>query len=322
MSHTKHIPVLLEEVLEKLCLQPGNLVVDGTFGGGGHARKMLLAVGTGGLVVGIDQDQSALARFSEQNTIPKNLRLVHANYSAIEKVVAEVGMGKADAILADFGFSSDQIEEPDRGLSFLHEGPLDMRLDQSQEVTAGFLVNTKDEAWLRDIFWRLGDEAFSGKIAKAIAAKRQEAPLATTKELADLVAEVIPKARQTPGRPRPQQGSVSGRHPATKVFQALRIAVNQEYEHIVRFLEGAVNTLGPGGRLAIITFHSGEDTLVKKFFVEKAKSCVCPKEFPVCRCSTRASLRVLTKKGIRPSEEEVQNNPRARSAILRVAEKI
>ncbi len=311
MKSTRHIPVLLQEAIEALQIQPGATVVDATFGGGGHTEVLLEKVGKSGTVIAIDRDQSALKRYQEEHTIPENLVLVHANYSDLISAVAEQGKQTVDAILADLGFSSDQIEDSERGMSFLTDGPLDMRLDQSQEETAASLVQKLDVSDLARIFRSYGDEAAALKIAKAIAKERAVAPITTTRQLAELVERVVPRSHKK-----------TASHPATKVFQALRIAVNQEREHLVRFLESTVDTLRVGGRLSVISFHSGEDRLVKQFFAEAAKACVCPREFPVCRCDKKADFLVISKKGIRPSDAEVAENPRARSAVLRVAEKV
>ena len=311
MKSTRHIPVLLNEAIASLQVAPGATVVDATFGGGGHAAALLALVGPTGRVIGFDRDASALERYRSTHELPANLVLVHANYADLSSVLQDQGIEEVDAILADLGFSSDQIETPERGLSFLAEGPLDMRLDQSQGITAAEVVNGYTAEELTQIFEQYGDEAFAYKIAQVIVKARAEKPLSTTQELAELVSQTIPKAKQ-----------ISGQHPATKVFQALRIAVNQEHEHLVRFLESTASTLRTGGRLAVISFHSGEDRIVKHFLAEAAKSCICPREFPVCRCEKEAQFRIISKKGIRPTEAETTENPRARSATLRVAEKL
>lgn len=311
MKSTRHIPVLLNEAIASLQVAPGATVVDATFGGGGHAAALLALVGPTGRVIGFDRDASALERYRSTHELPANLVLVHANYADLSSVLQDQGIEEVDAILADLGFSSDQIETPERGLSFLAEGPLDMRLDQSQGITAAEMVNGYTAEELTQIFEQYGDEAFAYKIAQAIVKVRAEKLLSTTQELAELVSQTIPKAKQ-----------ISGQHPATKVFQALRIAVNQEHEHLVRFLESTASTLRAGGRLAVISFHSGEDRIVKHFLAEAAKSCICPREFPVCRCEKEAQFRIISKKGIRPTEAETTENPRARSATLRVAEKL
>lgn len=310
MQNTRHIPVLLQETIESLQVHPGDTVVDATFGGGGHTEALLTIVGSRGSIIALDRDQSALDRYQQDHGIAENLQLVHANYSDLQEVLQEKGIPAVNAILADLGFSSDQIEDKNRGLSFLLEGPLDMRLDQSMEITAATLVNTLGVSDLARIFRNYGDEQNALKIAKAIARTRETAPFVTTFQLAEVVARVVPTQTR------------KSQHPATKVFQALRIAVNQEHEHLVRFLESTVDTLAPGGRLAVISFHSGEDRIVKRFLLEAEKACICPREFPVCRCEKKASLRIISKKGIRPTEAEIAENPRARSAVLRVAERV
>jgi 16S rRNA (cytosine1402-N4)-methyltransferase len=310
MKSTRHIPVLLQEAVSYLELKVGDIVVDATFGGGGHTEEILKLIGETGTVIAFDRDQSAIERYKAEHVVPENLILVHANYSELSSVLQKLGKEKVDAILADLGFSSDQIESPERGLSFLHAGPLDMRLDQSQGQTAADLVNTLSVSDLARIFRTYGDEEDALKIAKAIVKEREEKPFLTTEALATLVRNMVSKRR-----------AEGAQHPATKVFQALRIAVNQESEHLVRFLESTVDTLRRGGRLAVISFHSGEDRIVKQFLVEAAKDCVCPPEFPVCRCDKKAEFQIISKKGIRPAEAEISENLRSRSAVLRVAEK-
>jgi 16S rRNA (cytosine1402-N4)-methyltransferase len=308
MESTRHNPVLFTEALDMLELVPGMTIVDATFGGGGHAEAILAAVGPSGRVIGIDRDQEALDLFRLHHEVPKNLDLVHANYSEIEEVLRTLGVTQVDGILADLGFSSDQIESDERGLSFLRTGPLDMRLDRSDGLQAATLVNTWSEIALRDLFQQSGGEVRASRIAKMIYERRQEKPFVTTTDLAESIETLYPGARR-----------VTGIHPATKTFQALRMAVNQESEHLARFLESTVHILRSGGRLSIISFHSGEDILVKRFLQEEAVDCVCPREFPVCRCEKKARVKIASKKGIRPSKEEVQKNPRSRSAVLRGA---
>ncbi len=216
-----------------------------------------------------------------------------------------------DGIVADLGFSSDQMDDPERGLSFLQEGPLDMRLDQSEHLTAGNIVNDSSEEVLAQILRDYGDERFAGRIARAITTVRAEKPLATTAELAEVVKQSLP-----------MQYRFGKIHPATKTFQAIRIAVNREPEHLRVFLPQAVSALKSGGRVAIISFHSGEDKIVKQVFRENAGGCICPPDFPVCQCKQKPRVRLVTKKPVAPSEEEVTRNPRSRSARLRIAEKV
>jgi 16S rRNA (cytosine1402-N4)-methyltransferase len=300
---------MLEEVLAWLAPRPGGVFVDATVGGGGHAEAILERVVPGGLVIGIDRDPDALvvaarrlARFGSA------VRLRHANYAAIRQVVAEAGIGAVDGIVMDLGTSSLQLETAERGFSFLRPGPLDMRMDRGEPQTAADLVNTLREEDLADLIRRYGEERWARRIARAIIARR---PLATTDELAAVVADAIPR------RAWPR-----GLHPATRTFQALRIAVNRELEHLERALPDAVGTLRGGGRLCVITFHSLEDRLVKHTFLRLSRGCTCPPGSPTCTCGGRRWLRVLTRTPQTPSAEEIARNPRARSAKLRVAERL
>lgn len=343
MEGTKHIPVLLQEAVEALHLKRGDTVVDATLGGGGHTREMLARVSParnathnvagrpGGRVISIDADIDALERFRkraksdavlQQALADGSLTLVHGNYSRLGGMLEDEGVGKCDAILADLGFSSDQIEAGERGFSFLASGPLDMRLDRSTELTAATLIHTLPTEELSRIIRDYGDESESWRIAQAIEASRQTKPITTTDELREIIEAAYPRGKR-------HRMKI---HPATKTFQALRIAVNRESEHLETFLAAAVERLKTGGRLAVIAFHSGEDTLVKRFFKDKARGCICPPEFPVCsprcclgeagRCDKKPIIRILTKKPIIPSEAELKGNPRARSAKLRIIEKL
>ena len=313
---TKHIPVLLEETIAALCLKPGMTVVDATLGGGGHLIEIAKRILPEGRIIAIDLDEDTIERFKtrcgEDAFLSRMLgegriRIVHGNYSAIEEAADGISV---DAILADLGFSSDQVEEGGRGFSFRAAGPLDMRLDRRTKLTARDIVNGYTERELIHVFREYGEETNAGRIAKAILLARKERSFETTEELAACITEATPvRYRRT------------GIHPATKVFQALRMEVNGEREHLQAFLEGAVKVLAPGGRLAVITFHSGEDRLVKSFFKQEAEGCVCPPNFPECRCGRAPALSLIRPRFIRPSDGETARNPRARSAILRVAEK-
>lgn len=321
MEETRHIPVLLQEAVDALQVKPGDTVVDATLGGGSHASAILRLALPGGKLIAFDTDADALERFRTSAQSDAMLRraieeralvLVHKNYSLLGGVLEQEGIGSADAILADLGFSSDQIEEAERGLSFQKEGPLDMRLDRTAELTAENIVNTFSEAELEKIFRTYGEETEARRIARAIVAARANEPLRTTRELAELIETAYPKAKRYRMKI----------HPATRIFQALRIAVNQEFEHLEKFLAVAAERLAHGGRLAVITFHSGEDRIVKQFFRDRAQGCICPPGFPVCRCDQKPDLKILTKKPIVPNDREIEANPRARSAKLRIAEKI
>lgn len=321
MEDTKHIPVLLQEAVEALHIHSGDIVVDATLGGGGHTREILKRVLPGGMVIAIDADEEAIKKFQEraqsddfirQALADKSIVLAHSNYSSLDEVLEQNDVDSCDAIVADLGFSSDQIEEDERGFSFLKSGPLDMRFDRTTKLTAEKIVNVFSVEELSKIFREYGDEDESWRIARAIEIFRKTKPIATTGELREIIEQAYPKWK----RDRMKI------HPATKVFQALRIAVNREFEHLEKFLEQAIKHLRSGGRLVIITFHSGEDGLVKKFFKNQEKGCICPPEFPVCVCGRKPAIKIITKKPIVPSGEEIRKNPRARSAKLRIAEKL
>lgn len=320
MEGTKHRSVLLEEAVDGLKVEPGDVVVDATLGGGGHTREMLQRVLPEGQVIAFDADQSALEHFREaaeadeflaKALASKSLILVHGNYSSLRGVLEAEEVKAADAILADLGFSSDQIEDGARGLSFQKSGRLDMRLNQETELTAEKIVNVFPLAEIEKILREYGEESEARRIAKAIVTARVEKPIATTDELAKIIEDAYPKGKRYRMKI----------HPATQTFQALRITVNQEFEHLEKFLIEAVKWLRIGGRLAVITFHSGEDRIVSQFFKQQAKGCICPPGFPVCRCGQTPFLKILTKKPIVPKEKEVADNPRSRSAKLRIAEK-
>ncbi len=318
---TRHIPVLLDETVAALDLHKGDTAADVTLGGGGHTRAMLGRVLPGGRVIASDVDRTAVERFIRDAEADPFLRkavgdgslsVVRGSFSDIGAILADAGVSNVDAILADFGFSSDQVDDPDRGFSFLAGGPLDMRLDREGAVTAADIVNGYPEERLAGIIRGFGDEPKARKIAKAIVERRASEPIATTTDLAECVSGCFSEFERRKMRI----------HPATKTFQAIRMEANQELSVIGNFLREAVRVLALGGRLAVITFHSGEDALVKKMFADMAKGCVCPAEFPECRCGRKPEIRLLSPRFVRPSEEEVTRNPRARSAKLRVAEKI
>jgi 16S rRNA (cytosine1402-N4)-methyltransferase len=305
----EHEPVLLTQAIDGLALRPDAICIDATLGGGGHAEAILEAIGPQGRLLGLDADpealarvQSRLARFAGQTT------LVQANFRDIGAVAAANGFSKVDAILMDLGVSSYQLWTAERGFSFTASGPLDMRMDPHSELTADEIVNTWPQEELADIIYRYGEEPRSRRIARAIVAAR---PLHTTAEL----AEVIAKAAGS-GHDR------SRIHPATKSFQSLRIAVNDEIGALEEALPQALALLVPGGRLAVIAFHSLEDRPVKQFMQREARDCLCPPDLPACRCGHHAQLRIKTRKPIQPDEGEIAANPRSRSAKLRIAERL
>ena len=305
----EHTPVLLNEALHWLNPRRGGVYVDATVGGGGHAEAVLERITPGGRLIGIDRDEVAveaaaarLARFGEA------VVLVRENYAAIKEVLRTLGLDQVDGVLFDLGASSMQFADPTRGFSFQEGGPLDMRMDRRQPVTAADLVNRLGERELADLIWRYGEERWSRRIARAIAGSR---PLHTTEELAEVVAGSIPR-RQWP----------RGIHPATRTFQALRIAINDELLNLEKALPDAAEVLREAGRLCAMTFHSLEDRTIKHTFLRLSRGCTCPPGASACTCGGKQWLRILTKKPVLPSPEEVQRNPRARSAKLRAAERI
>ncbi|HTS17131.1 MAG TPA: 16S rRNA (cytosine(1402)-N(4))-methyltransferase RsmH [Verrucomicrobiae bacterium] len=307
---TYHKPVLLQEVVHQLQPRHGGLYVDCTVGGGGHAREILRACGPDGKLVGLDWDEEAVAASREElGEFGARVELVRANYVELERVLMSVRVTVVDGVLFDLGVSSRQFDEPTRGFSILREGPLDMRMSRQLGATARDILRTASLEELARIFYVYGEEKRSRAIARNIVAERENAPLETTRELARLVERVL----------GPKRGAI---HPATRVFQALRIAVNNELDNLRQGLEIGTRFLRSGARIAVISFHSLEDRIVKQFFVEKSTGCICPPDLPVCRCGRKETLRIVTKKPIRAAEGEVGSNPRARSAKLRVAEKI
>ncbi|MGE0602016.1 MAG: 16S rRNA (cytosine(1402)-N(4))-methyltransferase RsmH [Dehalococcoidia bacterium] len=309
-----HLPVMLNETLDMLDVRPGATYIDCTTGLGGHSYAIAERIGETGRLLCIDQDSEAL-EFARAKLAPfgRRVSFVHANFRELADVAIREGFQDVDGILMDLGISSFQIGEARRGFAFALEGPLDMRMDpESGGITAGEIVNTWDETSLANLFFELGEERQSRRIARKIV---QDRPLRTTWELARSVEQAVGGSR-----------GQTHIHPATKVFLALRLRVNGELDTLIAVLPLARSLLGSGnshgGRLAIISFHSLEDRIVKQFFRREASDCICPPELPACRCGHRANLRELTRKAIRPSEAEVAANPRARSALLRVAERI
>jgi 16S rRNA (cytosine1402-N4)-methyltransferase len=305
-SASRHIPVLYNEVLDGIQPRPGGRYIDATLGTGGHAAGILAASAPDGLLLGLDNDPEAVS-FAKQVLQPFGDRAILeiANFRRLKAVAAALVFEPVDGILMDLGVSSRQLANGERGFSFSLDGPLDMRMNRDQVKTAADLVNDLPEAELADLLWRFGEERQARHIARAIAAAR---PVATTSQLADLVARTVGRREKI--------------HPATRTFQALRIAVNDELAALDQALHQACELLRPGGRLAIIAFHSLEDRLVKRFYRREARDCICPPEIPVCVCGHQATLRVLTTKPIRPTVEEVARNPRSRSARLRLAERL
>jgi 16S rRNA (cytosine1402-N4)-methyltransferase len=306
----KHVSVLLEESIQALQIKDGGLYVDGTLGGGGHSYQILSRADC--RLIGIDQDRQAIEA-AKTRLAPFDGRVcfVNQNFSSITSILEELEIHKIDGALFDLGVSSYQLDQAERGFSYMQDAPLDMRMNQSGTKTAYDVVNSYTKEDLMRIFYEYGEEKWSARIAQFIMEARESGPVQTTGQLVDLIKAAIPKkARQ------------EGGHPAKRVFQAIRIEVNGELEILHNTIEETVSHLKSGGRLAIITFHSLEDRLVKQTFADLARGCCCPKEFPVCVCGKQPLVRVITRKPVLPSEEECEQNPRAKSAKLRVAEKL
>ncbi len=307
MKEPLHHPVLLEETLDLLKLKPGMLVVDATLGLGGHSEAFLKAIGPSGRLIAFEQDGRNLALAQERlRPYAKQIDYVHLNFERLAEALS--AQRKPDAIFFDLGLSSPHLDDPSRGFSFQKEGPLDMRFDPRSELTAEKVVNQFAEKDLADLIWKYGEETHSRRIAKAIVLARKKGRIVSTTQLAQLI-----------------QSSIFGRHrlhPATLTFQALRIFVNRELEVLQTALDSAVEALAPGGRIAAISYHSLEDRAVKQAFRHYGKTCICPKELPICQCDFKKKLYLLTRKPIIPSSIEVSQNPRARSAKLRVAERL
>jgi 16S rRNA (cytosine1402-N4)-methyltransferase len=304
-----HIPVLAEEVRALLAVQPGETVVDATFGAGGHSRQITEDLRGGGKLVAIDRDPTVRPYFDRVKASARGVqtRFLRGDFAVVLSQLAGNGV-RADAVLIDLGLSSMQIDRPERGFSYATDAPLDMRMDPSDEPSAAEIVATWDERELQSIFRTYGEERYARQIARGIVRRRAEAPIERTGQLVDVVKASIPApARFGEG------------HPAKRVFQALRIAVNHELESLEAGLPAALEMLRPGGRLAVISFHSLEDRIVKHFLRDHARGCTCPPDFPICVCGREPELRVLTSRPMRPSAREVDANPRASSARLRAA---
>ncbi len=305
-----HLSVMPREVLEYLAPRDGGVYLDGTLGAAGHSRLILEASSPGGRLIGLDRDPAAL-RKAAQVLAPFGDRalLRQSNFSEAPAVLQDLGIDKLDGILVDLGVSSHQLDTMERGFSFREDAPLDMRMNpESDEPTAADLLSELSEEELANIFWELGEERFSRRIARRIVARRLENPVETTRQLADLVAGALPK---------PKGGHRI--HPATRVFQALRIRVNDELGELQKLLDVAFDLLSEGGILVVISFHSLEDRMVKLCFRREASSCVCPPRMPLCVCGHAPRLKLLTRKGVKAQQDEVDGNPRSRSAVLRAA---
>ena len=308
-----HVSVMLEECLDALKPERGGIFVDCTAGGGGHSYEIAKRLCGRGRVISLDRDDDAVTACKERLTEFKDIStVVKANFSDIDSVLDLLEIEKIDGILWDLGVSSHQLDIAERGFSYMSDAPLDMRMDRNSSFSAYDVVNLYDEESLARIISEYGEERFASRVAGAIVKKRKEEAIKTTKELADVVSEAIPKAARYG----------EAQHPARRTFQAVRIEVNKELDEIRDSLKAAVSRLNPGGIAAVITFHSLEDRIVKQTFSDLAKGCTCPPEFPVCVCGKTPEIKIITKKPICPSQDEISANPRSRSAKLRVCEKL
>ncbi|MBO5938597.1 MAG: 16S rRNA (cytosine(1402)-N(4))-methyltransferase RsmH [Clostridia bacterium] len=307
-----HRSVLLDECIDALAIRPDGIYLDGTAGGGGHSAEIARALGDEGLLIAIDQDETAVAVVTERlSSFGLRARVVRNNFCELSEVCREQGIDEIDGLLLDLGVSSHQLDTPERGFSYQADAPLDMRMDKRKSLDAYEVVNTYPQEKLKKILFDYGEERYAPAIAAAIVKQREKAPIKTTAELSELIKYAIPPAARE-----------GGHHPAKRSFQAIRIEVNAELDVIEPAIRSAVSLLRKGGRIAIITFHSLEDRIVKQTFADLASGCTCPRDFPICVCGKKPSVKVITKKPILPSREELEENPRSRSTKLRVAEKL
>ena len=307
----EHVSVLLEECLEALKIQPNGIYLDGTLGLGGHSAAIAAKL-TGGRLIGIDRDETAIVKAKERlSAFASCVTLIHGSFCNVNRILDELGIEAVDGMLFDLGVSSPQLDQAERGFSYRLDAPLDMRMDQTQEKTARDVINTYEEEELSRIFFQYGEERYARRISAAIVRAREKKTIETTAELADLIRSAMPAAAL-----REKQ------HPAKRCFQAIRIEVNNELDEVKQMMQTAPDRLKPGGRLCVISFHSLEDRIVKQAIAEREHGCTCPREAPVCTCGFKQTLRSVTRKPILPTPEECAANPRARSAKLRVAERI
>jgi 16S rRNA (cytosine1402-N4)-methyltransferase len=307
-----HVPVLLNEVLEGLNVRENGIYVDGTLGGAGHGREIAARLGAGGIFVGIDRDRDALdASRSRLADLPCRVELVQSNYSQIKLVMSELGLPGLDGALLDLGVSSFQLDNPERGFSYMHDAPLDMRMNADDSLTAEDVVNGYSAEELARIIRDYGEERWAARIADFIVRARAEKRLTSTFELVDVIKAAVPASARR-----------DGPHPAKRTFQALRIEVNDELGQLRTAVDDFIDCLAPGGRLAIISFHSLEDRIVKESFQKRLNPCICPPDLPVCVCGRKPDIKKVTRKPVTASAAELEANPRARSAKLRVIEKL
>ena len=306
----EHKPVMLQECIEGLQIKPNGIYVDGTMGGAGHSIEIVKRLSSDGTLIGIDRDEEALKASKERLSEYKNVTYIHDNHDNIKEILQKLGINQVDGILLDLGVSSYQLDERNRGFSYLGENELDMRMDKSQELTAKQVVNYYSEKELANIIYEYGEERFSRQIAKNICNYRKEKTINTTKELVEIIEKSIPKSKQNDG------------HPAKRTFQAIRIEVNNEIKPLYQTVKDCIDCLKPQGRLCIITFHSLEDRAVKNAYIEAKGKCTCPPDLPYCVCGAKTLGKMITKKPIIATKEEQAENSRSKSAKLRIFEKI
>ena len=305
----KHEPVMLQECINGLNIKEDGIYVDGTLGGAGHSFEIVKRLSAKGKLIGIDRDKEALKAAKEKLKEFQNVIYVHDNHDNIKKILEDLQIEKVDGILLDLGVSSYQLDERNRGFSYLGENELDMRMDKTQDLTAKYVVNNYSEEELANLIYEYGEERFSRRIAKNICIYREEKPIETTKELVEIIEKSIPKSKSKDG------------HPAKRTFQAIRIEVNNEIKPLFNTIENCIDCLKDGGRLCVITFHSLEDRAVKKAYIEAKGKCTCPKDLPYCVCGAKSLGEIITKKPIVATKEELERNSRSKSAKLRIFEK-
>lgn len=306
-----HVSVLLDECIENLNIKPDGVYVDCTMGGAGHSKEIVKKLSNKGLFIGFDQDKNAIKTAKERlSEYSDRVKFVHSNFENIKDELEKIGVYKIDGVLADLGVSSHQLDEADRGFSYMQDAPLDMRMDVRCEFSAYDVVNGYTEEELAKIIKDYGEENWAKRIAKFIVEERKEKKIETTKELVEIIKKAIPK-----------KARIDGPHPAKRTFQAIRIEVNNELGVITKMIEDASSIMNKGGRICIITFHSLEDRIVKNAFKELSLDCICPPHLLMCQCDKKSEVKIITRKPIIPTDEEIEVNPRSRSAKLRVAEK-
>ena len=306
----KHYPVMLQECIEGLKIKKDGIYVDGTLGGAGHSKEIAKRLSTKGKLIGIDRDEEALEAAKENLQEFQNVIYIHDNHDNIQEILENLKVQKVDGILLDLGVSSYQIDEKNRGFSYLGENELDMRMDKTQELNANIVINTYPEERLANLIYEYGEERFSRQIAKNICEQRKQKEITTTKELVEIIEKSIPKSKQKEG------------HPAKRTFQAIRIEVNNEIKPLYQTVKNCIDCLNPEGRICIITFHSLEDRAVKNAYIEASGKCTCPSDLPYCVCGAKKLGKIITKKPIIATEKEREENSRSQSAKLRIFEKI